>query len=283
MSDDVLARLKAAGFKVKTRSEWGSTEAAIYAERLRTKPVDFPVSFMFAHITVTSVNGDAGARQVEQIGMERFGSGVSYNWLVDHETHTIYEGQPLAAKGTHTVNDLGVAGFPYNLNYAGHAVAFMAMPGDTFCDRCAEMFAAIQAAERLEDVARGDVQFFPHSKFAAKDCPTDAVRNRLDAINKRADEMVAAKALTKPVDDPTKPNVSLKALLRAAKDPAWVKRRPGTFDDVAVVTAALKAEGCKDYKSWQLKLGFAGADADGIPGKASLKALARKQGFEVVE
>lgn len=193
MSNDVIRRLRAGGYKVRTREQWGSTEAETYAYRLRTKPVDFPVSHMFAHITVTKKNGNEGAREVEQIGMERFGSGVSYQWLVDHETHTIFEGQPLAAKGTHTVNDKRVPGFPMppeSCNYVGHAVAFMAVPGDEFCDECAEMFAAIMAAEKIEDVLRDDARYHPHSKFAAKDCPTDAVRDQLPEIHRMAVRMV---------------------------------------------------------------------------------------------
>lgn len=185
--NDVIRRLRAGGYKVKTRRQWGSQCAPVYAYRLRSKPVDFPVSHMFAHITVTSKNGDEGAREVEQIGLDRFGSGVSYNWLVDHQTHTIYEGMPLAAKGTHTVNNKEVPGFPVppeSLNYIGHAVAFMAMPGDVFCNKCAELFAAIMAAEKIEDVLRDGAHYLPHSKFAAKDCPTDAVRDKLPQIHR---------------------------------------------------------------------------------------------------
>lgn len=284
MSNEVIDRLRSAGYKVRTRKQWGTQHADVYAYRLRTKPVDFPVSFMFAHITVTSANGDKGARLVEQIGMERFGSGCSYNWMVDHQTHAIYEGQPLAAKGTHTINDKNVSGFPYNLNYAGHAVAFMAMPGDRFCHKCVELFAAIQAAERLEDIARDSVKFYPHSMFAWKDCPTDAVRNRLDDINNLADQMVKERLAGRkaPTDDPAKPNVSLKALKRAAEHADWSRRLPATRDDVALVVEALRAEGCKDYQDWQLKLGYEGEDADGVPGRASLRKLARKHGFEVV-
>jgi hypothetical protein len=36
------------------------------------------------------------------------------------------------------------------------------------------------------------------------------------------------------------------------------------------------------YKKWQQKLGFRGADADGIPGFTSLKRLGAKHGFGVV-
>jgi hypothetical protein len=35
------------------------------------------------------------------------------------------------------------------------------------------------------------------------------------------------------------------------------------------------------YKQWQQKLGYKGADADGVPGSASMKALAKKHGFDI--
>ena len=36
------------------------------------------------------------------------------------------------------------------------------------------------------------------------------------------------------------------------------------------------------YKKWQVRLGFTGEDADGIPGRESLKRLGGKYGFKVV-
>lgn len=286
MSNAVIHRLRRAGYTVKKRHQWGSKHGDIYGYRLAHKPVHFPVRYMFAHITVTSVDGDAGAREVEEIGVERFGSGMSYNWLVDHETHTIYEGQPLAAKGAHTINDKNVAGFPENLNYYGHAVAFMAMPGDKFCDECEELYAAIQAAERLENVAVDVVGYLPHSKFAWKDCPTDAVRNALPRINELADQMVRD-GMVKQARSRGKrrkrhvPRVSLEALQRAAKVDDWARKQPKTVKAVELVVAALEKEGCKTYREWQQKLGYKGKDADGIPGEESLKKLGKKHGFRV--
>lgn len=35
------------------------------------------------------------------------------------------------------------------------------------------------------------------------------------------------------------------------------------------------------YAAWQRELGYKGADADGIPGESSLKALAKKHGFDI--
>ena len=293
---DTIQRLRAAGYKIRTRGEWGSKELPNYAWRLRTKPVDFPVSYGFVHISVTKEHGDAGMRLIERIGQDRFGTGCSYNWVVDHKTdHTIYLGQPLAAKGAHTVNEKGLGHFPYNLNYHGHAVAFMGMVEDEVCDECIDTIAAIFAAEKLEDVMRIGDNIFPHRKFAAKSCPgdklyarmrdiSDAVKRKVDAGNLRADHRVPARpapVLAKP--RPRKPRVSLAAARRAAEKAPWAKQLPGTEDDVKHIRAALRAEKLGSYAAWQRKLGYKGKDADGVPGEVSLTKLGRKHGFEVVK
>lgn len=289
----VVRRLRAGGYRVRTRNQWGSKQAQVYGYRLRAKPVDLPVDHMFAHITVTDEDGDAGARQVERIGMDRFGSGVSYNWLVDHETHTIFEGQPLMAKGAHTVNDKKVPGYPENLNYFGHAVAFMAKPGDPFCDECEELFAAIMAASKLEDVVRDEAVYLPHSKFAAKDCPTDVVRDALPRIHKLEREMRNQRAVQKRPKkraggkhrkaDSRLPVVSLSAVQRDARRDDWSRLNPGAKEMTRIVIEALNAEGFGTYSAWQRSLGYEGKDANGVPGEASLKELGRRQKFRVIE
>lgn len=183
---EVIVRLRAEGFRVLTRAQWGSEYAHIYGERLRSKPVTFPVPYGFVHLTVTNLPDMEGVRQVEQIGYDRFGTGISYNWVVEHAGHTIYEGQPLGAKGAHTMNDKNVPGFPENLNYFGHAVAFLGNVGDEFCAKCAELVGAIFRAEIAEGVMRENATLHPHREFAAKDCPGAEVMNRWGEIETAA-------------------------------------------------------------------------------------------------
>lgn len=82
---------------------------------------------------------------------------------------------------------------------------------------------------------------------------------------------------------PTGPSVSLSGLVKAARIAGWSHgiANPDVREDVKVVRAALKAEGVFTYKGWQRKLGYTGADADGIPGQASLSELGRRRGFSV--
>lgn len=97
---------------------------------------------------------------------------------------------------------------------------------------------------------------------------------------------------------PKRPKVKLARVQKAARtDP---DAPAGTFTarrQVRRVERALRREGLLDrryvdghygtatvaaYAAWQRKLGYSGADADGIPGAASLKALGRKHGFRVI-
>jgi hypothetical protein len=57
-----------------------------------------------------------------RIGMERFGSGVSYNFLVHMQTGEVAVGQPLDAKGTHTLNEKRVPGYSYDQNLVARAI-----------------------------------------------------------------------------------------------------------------------------------------------------------------
>ena len=98
---------------------------------------------------------------------------------------------------------------------------------------------------------------------------------------------------------PGLPKVSTAAVASAARKdapgPQGATSHPAA---VRIVEAALVAEGLlspafakdgsfgtvtiKAYAQWQRKLGFTGADADGIPGKESLTRLGLRHGFTVV-
>jgi hypothetical protein len=97
------------------------------------------------------------------------------------------------------------------------------------------------------------------------------------------------------------PTVDLSDVVRAAKlDPSRPDgaTTPGSAADVQTVEVALYYEGLlgygyidgsygtktiSAYGSWQRKLGYTGADADGVPGLASLRKLGNKWGFNVVQ
>lgn len=97
---------------------------------------------------------------------------------------------------------------------------------------------------------------------------------------------------------PKAPSVDLSKLVAAAKaDPRAAQGHQTYAAGVRTVEAALVTEGVLGktyasdgsfgsvtvaaYAAWQRRLGYTGADADGIPGSASLKALGKKHGFTV--
>lgn len=114
-------------------------------------------------------------------------------------------------------------------------------------------------------------------------------------------EILIPKAGQSTPPTPKKPQVSLSRLIQAARNDPPKAGTPVSYDQVIVVERALNKEGIlaaqyvdghfgtvtiSAYSQWQLKLGYRGTNpggaADGIPGRASLEALARKYGFDVI-
>lgn len=177
------------GVHIIGRGEWGSREETVYKWRRKYKPVKrLKADTLVQHITVTKPSGDlkADARTVERIGMERFGSGVSYNFLVDMETGHIAVGQSLDAKGTHTVNNKNVSGFSYDQNAVARAIAVVGMPNTPLSPRAHEAIAGLIAAMIDEGALTPGFDYVPHSFFAYKDCPSDSTRSQMKAIRSRA-------------------------------------------------------------------------------------------------
>jgi hypothetical protein len=101
-----------------------------------------------------------------------------------------------------------------------------------------------------------------------------------------------------PITPVAVPRVSLsKMRLAAVKDPHAPKGSPTRPLSVKVLQRALVAEGLLDERqidgvygkrtraawvAWQKSLGFRGADADGLPGRISLRRLGEKRGFVMI-
>lgn len=197
LTDKVVANLRARGIKVYTREQWGSKYGAVYATRREVKPAKVPADTVFQHITVTldtgPLTGDffRDVQTVERIGYERFGSGISYNWLVDMTTGEVAVGQPLDAKGTHTVNDKGVKGLSYDQNYWARAIAVLGMESSKLSQKAADSISAILAAMMEEGAITKTFDYLPHSHVAYKDCPCNSTRGQMPSIRKKAFALLA--------------------------------------------------------------------------------------------
>ena len=184
----VIPELRAAGVRCFTREQWGSPQeaAGAYDRRVTTHPMPAPpADYHFLHITVTRDGntireGKEGAQQVEGYGYST-PPMVSYQDLVTNEG-LYFEGQSYGVKGTHTVNDLKVPGFPRDLNLYGYATALMQNVGDEVTDRQVEVVAMIFAIRELKGYVRRGAPVLPHMMFAAKACPGPKALARLQDI-----------------------------------------------------------------------------------------------------
>ena len=191
------------GARILTHDQWGSKEKATYATRRKlTREGKWPgfktkVDTVVFHITVTFDSGvltgdfKKDCQTVERIGKQRFNSGVSYNVLIDMHTGMAAVGQPMDSKGTHTVNDKGIENFSKDQNLVARAIAFVGMPGDRLSFAAIETAVDILMAMWESGHITDDPDILPHSFFAAKDCPTEAVRKCIPVIQRRFRARVA--------------------------------------------------------------------------------------------
>lgn len=188
----IIRELRRAGFTVLNRKQWGSRHRPLYQWRRIHRHFPGRAKAFFAHVTVTSRTGNfaADVRLVERIGFDRFRTGISYNYAVDQVTGAIAIGMPHDAAGSHTLNDKDVPGFPFNLNYYGHGIAWVGNVGDRPSQRCKDAFSAIIAAEKKQRAARRDARILPHSRFAFKECPLTVMTNALPAILKKSETIL---------------------------------------------------------------------------------------------
>lgn len=121
----------------------------------------------------------------------------------------------------------------------------------------------------------------------------DRIKNRNEIFP--GQELTVPKGTTPP--KPTKPKVDLSLLVGAARSNPKASGQPVTYSGVRTVEAALVNEGLLAktysdghygsttviaYRKWQVRCGYSGSGADGIPGKSSLTKLGEKHGFTVV-
>lgn len=97
-------------------------------------------------------------------------------------TGEIAVGQPLDAKGAHTLNDKRVLGFSYDQNAVARAIAGIGQPGTKFSKQAIINRAKLVAAMQDVGAMTEDPDSLPHSFFAYKDCPCDPMRDAIPEV-----------------------------------------------------------------------------------------------------
>lgn len=188
----VVRALRRRGLTVLSRRQWGSVDAKVYAWRRKNRHhfllPNRPVDTVWQHITVTQPTGDfkADVRKVERIGDERFQSGCSYNFLIDMSTGAIAIGQPMVAKGTHTVNKKGIPRFTFDQNGVSLGIAVVGMPETLLSSRAETSIATLLHVLIRKGVVTPTFDYVPHSLVAEKDCPCDETRDKMNRIRESA-------------------------------------------------------------------------------------------------
>lgn len=194
----VVANARKRGVDITTRKKWGkdSPDMGVYVTRRKThKHAAPPSDTLWCHITVTHGYNDQQDEVIpietcmqvlHGIGLERFGSGVSYNFGVHALTGKVGVGMPLDAKGTHTVNTKHIPNYSYDQNLVSLAIAFIGMPGVKPSEEALDAYAGLIAALIEEGALTKGFDFNPHSMVAPKDCPTDNMRDAMPEIRRRA-------------------------------------------------------------------------------------------------
>lgn len=218
---EVIDLLRAAGVECYTRAQWGSPQekAGAYARRRRTHPMPRgKADFHFLHITVTHdtdtvLEGAAGARQIETYGYSA-PPMVSYQDLITNEGR-YFEGQDYGAKGTHTVNDKAVPGFPRDLNLHGYALALMQNVLDEVTDEQVQLAAMVFAARELAGLVERGAPIYPHNKFANKACPGPKAMARLAEVQRLKNQYVTnGLPDLKPVPSTKRPTKRIRGALK---------------------------------------------------------------------
>lgn len=221
----VIKMLRAAGVECYNRDEWGTARESEYVKRRGSHPMpDGPADYHFLHITVTGdtdsvKEGKDGAKQIESYGLST-PKMVSYHGLTTNEAK-YFQGQDYGTKGTHTINDKNVSGFPNDLNLRGYAIALMQNVGDEVTDLQVKLIAMIMAAEELTGWVKKGAAIYPHRKFANKSCPGDKAVARLEEIFHLKTDYVKEGKLPMLVEVVVKPTkqAGTKKVAQSKKDP----------------------------------------------------------------
>ncbi|WP_151480615.1 N-acetylmuramoyl-L-alanine amidase [Streptomyces albicerus] len=229
---------------------------------------------------------DDYVRQIQAQHMDGNGwSDIGYSFVVC--THgSVYEGRGLrrrnSANGTTTLNE------------QDYAVLLMVGSSGLTKPPDAQLHGARDAIEYCRTEGPAGSWIGGHRDGHATTCPGDV-------IYAWAQKGAPRPGGGKPVETrpgTARPVVDLSKLLAAAKADPPKSGTPVSYAGVKVVENALVAEGLlarsladghfgtatqAAYGLWQMRCGWRGDDADGLPGKSSLSKLGARRGFDVKE
>ncbi|MFM9652750.1 N-acetylmuramoyl-L-alanine amidase [Streptomyces galilaeus] len=279
--------------KLVTRSQWG---ARAYRTPNGATPYSRPRRGVKLHYLGTPYTDrthdrcDDYVRQLQAQHMDGNGwSDIGYSFLVCTHGY-VYEGRGLKRRNSANGNT--------TLNEQDYAVCLLVGSSGLVKPTDDQLGGTRDAIEYCREEGPAGDWLGGHRDGYATACPGDAVY----AWAQQGAPRPGGTAVEPKPAPATKPRVSVAHLRSAARqDPPAAQGHTTYKAEVLVVERALRAEGLLPadyvdgsfgsktigaYARWQRSPaggGYTGADADGIPGKASLKLLAARRGFTVTD
>lgn len=184
--------------EIISRAQWGAQYSA------GAGPAPLPAKEVWLHHSATSApdvlppfdDEDLAMRQLEEIGQQRFGQGISYTWAA-MPSGRIYEGHGVATLGAHTKNRNGIA----------RAVVVVGNYNDyTLTDEQIENIAQLlvdewRAGHLVTPKLNGGHRDVPHG--TPTECPGRWAELRIPDINERAAELAALSPAHEPDEEDT--------------------------------------------------------------------------------
>ncbi|MFB8772088.1 LysM peptidoglycan-binding domain-containing protein [Streptomyces broussonetiae] len=199
-------------------------------------------------------------------------------------------------------------GFGYHSLHRAWSTSGTACPGsaritqfrDVVLPGIAAAAAGTEPAGGTHTVAKGETLYSIAAQYKDITWQQLAAANRVTSpyTITVGQQLTVPGAVTAPTRPPARPVVDLSRLVQAAKTDPPKAGTPVSYPEAQLVEMALVGEGLLErrladghygtatktaYGAWQRRLGYSGADADGIPGKTSLTKLGRARGFDVKE
>lgn len=273
--------------KLVTRAQWGARDyrrpngATGYSRARRGVKVHYLGT---PYTDRTHDRCAAYVRQLQAQHMDGNGwSDIGYSFLVCTHGY-VYEGRGLKRRNSANGNT--------SLNEQDYAVCLLVGSSDLVKPTDAQLHGARDAIDYCRAEGPAGTWLGGHRDGHATTCPGDVVYAWVKAGAPRP----AGTKPTEPVAE--RPVVDLSQLLKAAKSDPPKQGTPVSYPGVKVVEDALVKEGLLSksladghfgtatqaaYGLWQMRCGWSGKDADGLPGKSSLTKLGKRRGFDVKE
>ncbi|HEV7722060.1 MAG TPA: N-acetylmuramoyl-L-alanine amidase [Iamia sp.] len=174
---------------IRPRSAWGAKNSN------GAGPASLPATdgAFLHHSDGKAKNGPEVVRDLERVGQERFGAGISYTFAISPDG-TIWEGHSIDRRGSHTLNH----------NKLGRGIVLMGIYSTTPPSAGQKEAVAQLLAHGVRHGWWPSTRLRGHREVRATECPGEAAFVTIPSIVARADALLKGGAPIEPDGPPTR-------------------------------------------------------------------------------